>query len=41
MYSLVGKTMTVMMPIMIENVQNDYTFTFNIDKLLNTTTKQL
>ncbi len=33
--SLVGKTMTVMMPIMIENVQNDYTFTFNIDKLLN------
>lgn len=36
---LVGKTMTVMMPIMIENVQNDYTFTFNIDKLLNTATK--
>ena len=34
--SLVGKTMTIMMPIMIENVQNDYTFTFNIDKLLNT-----
>lgn len=33
--SLIGKTMTVMMPIMIENVQNDYTFTFNIDKLLN------
>lgn len=33
--TLVGKTMTVMMPIMIENVQNDYTFTFNIDKLLN------
>lgn len=33
--SLVGKTMTVMMPIMIENVQNDYTFTFNIDRLLN------
>ena len=33
--SLVGKTMTVMMPIMIENVQNDYTFTFNIEKLLN------
>ena len=32
----VGKTMTIMMPIMIENVQNDYTFTFNIDKLLNT-----
>ena len=37
--SLVGKTMTVMMPIMIENVQNDYTFTFNIDKLLNTAIK--
>ena len=35
----VGKTMTVMMPIMIENVQNDYTFTFNIDKLLNTASK--
>lgn len=33
--SFVGKTMTVMMPIMIENVQNDYTFTFNIEKLLN------
>lgn len=37
--SLVGKTMTIMMPIMIENIQNDYTFTFNIDKLLNTATK--
>lgn len=37
--SLVGKTMTIMMPIMIENVQNDYTFTFNIDKLLNNVTK--
>lgn len=37
--SLVGKTMTIMMPIMIESVQNDYTFTFNIDKLLNTATK--
>ena len=37
--SLVRKTMTIMMPIMIENVQNDYTFTFNIDKLLNTATK--
>ena len=33
--NLVGKSMTVMMPILIENVQNDYTFTFNIDKLLN------
>lgn len=39
MSSLVGKTMTVMMPVMIENVQNDNTFTFNIDKLLNTATK--
>ena len=37
--SLVDKTMTIMIPIMIENVQNDYTFTFNIDKLLNTVTK--
>ena len=37
--SLVGKTMTIMMPIIIENVQNDYTFTFNIEKLLNTATK--
>mgnify|MGYP004444504313 CR=1 FL=1 len=32
---LVGKSMTVMMPIMIENVQNDYTFTFNIDEWLS------
>lgn len=32
---MVGKTMTIVMPIMIENVQNDYTFTFNIDKLIN------
>lgn len=30
----VGKTMTILMPIMIENVQNDYTFTFNINELL-------
>lgn len=30
----IGKTMTILMPIMIENVQNDYTFTFSIDKLL-------
>ena len=37
--SLIGKTMTIMMPIIIENVQNDYTFTFNIDKLLNNATK--
>lgn len=33
--ALVGKKLTIMMPIMIENVQNDYTFTFNIDKLTN------
>ncbi len=33
--SMVGKTMTIMMPIMIQNVQNDYTFTFNINELLN------
>jgi len=37
--NMIGKTMTIMMPIMIENVQNDYTFTFNIDKLLNSATK--
>lgn len=36
---LVGKTMTIMMPIMIENVQNDYTFTFNIEKLINNAAK--
>ena len=35
----VGKTITIMMPIMIENVQNDYTFIFSIDKLLNKTKK--
>ena len=33
--SYVGKKMTILMPIMIENVQNDYTFVFNIDKWLN------
>lgn len=32
----VGKKMTILMPILIENIQNDYTFEFNIDKLLNT-----
>lgn len=37
--SYVGKTMTIMMPIMIENVQNDYTFTFSVDKLLEDTSK--
>ena len=31
----IGKKMTILMPIIIENVQNDYTFEFNIDKLLN------
>lgn len=31
--------MTIMMPIMIENVQNDYTFTFSIDKLLEDSNK--
>jgi len=30
----VGKQMKVFMPILIENVENDYTFVFNIDKLL-------
>lgn len=35
----VGRTMTILMPIMIENVQNDYTFTFNINELLNKPTK--
>lgn len=35
--SYVGKKLTIVMPIMIENVQNDYTFTFNIDKLINET----
>lgn len=31
--SKVGMQMKVMMPIMIQNIQNDYTFVFNIDKL--------
>ena len=31
----VGKTMKILMPIMIENVQNDYTFEFKINSLLN------
>ncbi len=30
----INKTMSIMMPIMIENIQNDYVFVFNIDKLL-------
>ncbi|MDY2832260.1 MAG: hypothetical protein SOU49_05905 [Sodaliphilus pleomorphus] len=33
--SYVGKTMKILMPIMIENVQNDYTFEFTINSLLN------
>lgn len=33
--SYVGKTMKILMPIMIENVQNDYTFEFSIASLLN------
>lgn len=31
---LIGKTMSIMMPIMIENTQNDYVFTFSVDKLV-------
>ena len=30
----IGKQMTIMMPIIIENVKNDYTFVFSIDELL-------
>ena len=33
--SYVGRTMRILMPIMIENVQNDYTFEFKINSLLN------
>ena len=33
----VGKQMKILMPISIENVQNDYTFVFNIDELLTNT----
>lgn len=33
----VGKQMKILMPISIENVQNDYTFVFNIDELLPNT----
>lgn len=31
----VGSTMKILMPIMIENVQNDYTFEFTVNTLLN------
>lgn len=37
--TLVGKTMTIMIPLMIENIQNDYTFTFIINELLNPPTE--
>lgn len=30
----VGKKMTILMPIIIENIQNDYIFEFNVDELL-------
>lgn len=30
----VGKTMKIMMPIYLEDVKNDYTFTFKINELL-------
>lgn len=33
--SYIGKKMTISMPIIIENVQNDYTFVFNVDKWIN------
>lgn len=32
--SYIGKNLTIMMPILIEGVQNDYTFVFSVDKLL-------
>ena len=34
--SFVGKTMSIYMPIMIDDVQNDYIFTFIVDKVINT-----
>lgn len=37
--SYVGKTMRVLMPITVEGVQNDYTFEFQVSKLLNNSTK--
>lgn len=36
----IGKTMSILMPIMIENVQNDYIFKFNINDLLNKPSKK-
>lgn len=35
----VGKKMTILMPVIIENVQNDYTFEFNVDEWINKNTK--
>ena len=32
-YKYIGKTMMILMPIVIENVQNDYVFTFKINEL--------
>lgn len=37
--SYIGKTMRVLMPITVEGVQNDYTFEFQVSKLLNNSTK--
>lgn len=31
----IGKKMTILMPIIIENVQNDYTFEFNVDEWIH------
>ena len=36
----VGKTMTILMPIIIENVQNDYTFVFSVGRPVSTTQRQ-
>ncbi len=37
--SYVGKTMKVLMPIVVEGVQNDYTFEFVVSRLLTDSTK--
>jgi hypothetical protein len=37
--SFVGKKMTILMPIIIESVQNDYTFEFNVDEWINNKNK--
>lgn len=31
---IVGRKMSILMPIVIENIQNDYTFIFNVEKVL-------